>query len=61
MDSFSILALYRPCRLLLDDCWDKRHAELLNCVDSDVGSICVITTRIRNIAEEEVSRGLPSP
>ena len=31
--------------LVLDDCWDAKHGELLNCVDADAGSACVITTR----------------
>ena len=31
--------------LVLDDCWDARHGESLNCVDADAGSACVITTR----------------
>lgn len=31
--------------LVLDDCWEAKHAQLLNCVDADAGSACVITTR----------------
>ena len=46
--------------LILDDCWDAKHAELLNCVDADAGSACVITTRIRNLAKGEISCGLLS-
>ena len=46
--------------LVLDDCWDAKHGELLNCVDADAGSACVITTRIRNLAKGEVSCGLLS-
>ena len=46
--------------LVLDDVWEGRHAELLNVVDAEVGSACVITTRIRNMADGEVSCGLLS-
>ena len=46
--------------LVLDDCWEAKHVELLNCVDVGVGSQCVITTRIRNLASKEVSCGLLS-
>ena len=30
--------------LILDDCWNKRHATVLNVVDADAGSACIITT-----------------
>ena len=46
--------------LVLDDCWEEKHAKLLNCVDRDAGSACVITTRIRNLADGEISCGLLS-
>ena len=39
---------------------DVRHAELFNIVDADAGAACVITTRIRNLAEGEVFCGLLS-
>ena len=42
---------------MLDDCWESKHAELLNIVDAASGSACVITTRIRNLAPGE---GRPS-
>ena len=44
--------------LVLDDVWDSKHAEALNCIDAAAGAVCVITTRIRNIAAAEVSCGL---
>ena len=46
--------------LVLDDCWEEKHAKLLNCVDADAGSACVITTRIRNLGDGEISCGLLS-
>jgi len=46
--------------LVLDDCWEEKHAKLLNCVDADAGSTCVITTRIRNLGDGEISCGLLS-
>ena len=46
--------------LVLDDCWDEKHAKLLNCVDPAAGSACVITTRIRNLGDGEISCGLLS-
>ena len=46
--------------LVLDDCWNAQHGEILNCVDADAGSACVITTRIRNLAKGEISCGLLS-
>ena len=46
--------------LVLDDCWDEKHAKLLNCVDPEAGAACVITTRIRNLGDGEVSCGLLS-
>lgn len=46
--------------LVLDDCWDEKHAKLLNCVDAEAGSACVITTRIRNLGDGEISCGLLS-
>ena len=46
---------------MLDDCWEVKHAEILNCIDPTSGSACVITTRIRNLAEgSEISCGLLS-
>lgn len=44
--------------LVLDDIWDEAHSEVLNCVDAEVGAACVITTRLRNISEGEISCGL---
>jgi len=44
--------------LILDDCWKTEHVRLLNCVDAEAGSSCVITTRIRNLANCEISCGL---
>jgi len=46
--------------LVLDDCWEDKHVKLLNCVDADAGSACVITTRIRNLGDGEISCGLLS-
>ena len=46
--------------LVLDDCWEAKHAKLLNCVDAEAGSACVITTRIRNLGDGEISCGLLS-
>jgi len=46
--------------LVLDDCWEEKHAKLLNCVDAEVGSACVITTRVRNLGDGEISCGLLS-
>ena len=46
--------------LILDDCWEGKHAQILNVVDADAGSACVITTRIRSLAESEISCGLLS-
>ena len=46
--------------LVLDDCWEEKHAKLLNCVDAEAGSACVITTRIRNLGDGEISCGLLS-
>ena len=46
--------------LVLDDCWEEKHAKLLNCVDAQAGSACVITTRIRNMGDGEISCGLLS-
>lgn len=46
--------------LILDDVWSAQHAELLNIVDPESESACVITTRIRNLAAGEVSCGLLS-
>ena len=46
--------------LVLDDCWEEKHAQLLNCVDPEAGSACVITTRIRNLGDGEISCGLLS-
>ena len=44
--------------LVLDDIWDGEHAKLLNCVDAECGSASVITTRLRNMSEGEISCGL---
>ena len=46
--------------LVLDDVWEAKHAELLNCTDVGAGSACVITTRIRDLTASEVSCGLLS-
>ena len=46
--------------LVLDDCWEEKHAKLLNCVDAEAGSACVITTRIRRLVDGEISCGLLS-
>ena len=46
--------------LILDDCWEEKHVELLNCVDAETGSACVITTRVRNLASREIACGLLS-
>ncbi len=46
--------------LILDDCWEPSHPKTLNFVDADVGSQCIVTTRIRNLADDEVSCGLLS-
>jgi len=46
--------------LILDDCWEAEHAKMLNCVDADVGSSCVITTRIRKLTDYEIACGLLS-
>jgi hypothetical protein len=36
----------------------SQHAELLDCVDSSAGSASVVTTRLRNMSEGEISCGL---
>ena len=46
--------------LVLDDCWEEKHVKLLNCVDAEAGAACVITTRIRNLGDGEISCGLLS-
>ena len=48
--------------LILDDCWDQKHASALNCIDATTNSACVITTRVKNLAEasNEVKCGLLS-
>jgi len=46
--------------LVLDDCWEEKHATVLNCVDAEAGSACIITTRIRNLGDGEISCGLLS-
>lgn len=58
-------ALREACKgtkvlLVLDDIWDPKHAELMNCVDAEAGAACVITTRLRNLSsgDGEISCGL---
>ena len=47
---------------MLDDVWEAGHLRQLNCVDAEVGSCCVVTTRIRDLAvgEAAISCGLLS-
>ena len=46
--------------LVLDDVWEGRHAEMLNVVDAEAGSACILTTRIHHLAEKEIRCGLLS-
>ena len=60
---FAVQAMREACRgvkalLVLDDIWDPKHAETLNCVDVEAGSASVVTTRLRNMSEGEISCGL---
>ena len=64
-ERIAVQALREACKgakvlLVLDDIWDAKHAEMLNCVDAEAGAACLITTRLRNMSpgDGEISCGL---
>ena len=64
-ERFAVQAMREACKgikalLVLDDIWDPKHAELLNVIDPEAGAASVITTRLRNMSEGEISCGLLS-
>ena len=42
---------HKKLLLVLDDCWDPKHEELLNFIDIDSGSKVLISSRVRNVID----------